>query len=159
MGMQGRTNFTNYVLFLAGATIHKDSEVIAQNGARATVLKYGTVMAQIAASRKWVPLTDVAAVDGSNVARGVYIGEDIAAATLVAGDVANCPIVVLGHGGCIADASQLVLENSLTLNSVCSDDPAGADNGVVNVRRIEDDLIRIGITTVGTYDIDLLENS
>lgn len=158
MALQGRTDQKNFPLIADGAAICKDNETILTDGARATVLKRGTVMAQVAASKKWVPLTDVAAVDGSNVARGIYIGEDIAAATIVAGDVAGCPIIVYGRP-CIFDAQLLVLENSLTLNTVVSDDPAGADNGVVNVRRIEDDLMRIGIMTVGTYDISVLENS
>lgn len=156
--MQGRTDFTNFPLTLQGEPRIKDNETILTDGARATVLKRGTVMAQVAASRKWVPLTDVAAVDGSNVARGIYIGDDIAAATIVAGDVTGCPIIVYGVA-CAIDSSLLVLENSLTINTVVSDDPAGADNGVVNVRRIEDDLMRIGIMVVGTYNIDLLENS
>jgi len=158
MAVQGRTDFTNFPFFTGGSTIIKDAETILTDGARAAALKFGTVMAQVAASRKWVPLTDVAALDGSNAARGIYIGEDIAAATIVAGDVANCPIVVGGYDGCSVDSSLLVLENSLTINSVCSDDPAGADNGAVNVRRIEDDLARIGIFVEATTDINKLEN-
>lgn len=157
MAQQGRTDFYNYPFVLEGEPRHKDNETILTDGARATVLKRFTVMAQVAASRKWVPLTDVAALDGTNTARGIYMGEDIPAATIVAGDVTGCPIIV-GGAVCTVDAQQLVLENSLTLNSVCSDDPAGADNGAVNVRRIEDDLIRIGIYTVGTYDINKIEN-
>lgn len=159
MAVQGRTDFTNYPFWIGGDPIHRDAETIKQDAGRATVLKKFTVMAQVASTRKWVPLTDVAAAaTGENVARGIYIGEDIAAATLVAGDVVNCPIVV---GGALAifDTQQVVLENSLTLNSVCSDDPVGADNGVVNVRRIEDDLARIGIYAGSTIDIQKLENA
>lgn len=157
MSVQNRTDFTNYPLFISGDTLCKDNETILQNGARATVLKSRTVMAQVAATGKWVPLTDVAAVDGTNTARGIYIGSDIAAASLVAGDVKGA-IVVFGYNGCVADSSQLVLENSLTIASVCSDDPAGADNGVVNVRRIEDDLTRIGICVKVCTDVMNLEN-
>jgi len=158
MAVQGRTDFTNYPFWIGGASavlLTRDNETILQNGARATVLKKYTVMAQVAATKKWVPLTDVAAVDGSNTARGVYVGGDIAAAALVAGDVVG-PIAV--GGLTMFDASLVVLENSLTLDSVCSDDPAGADNGVVNVRRIEDDLARIGLYAEQTIDINKLEN-
>lgn len=155
MTVQNRVDQKNFPFFLSGSTFVKDNETILTDGARATVLKFGTVMAQIAASRKWVPLTDVAVQDGGNTARGIYVGEDIAAATIVAGDVTNCPIVC--GGLCTADSGLLVLENSLTINSVVSDDPAGADNAPVNVRRIEDDLARIGIFVKSTIDIDLLE--
>lgn len=157
MAVQSLGNLQSFPFFLSGNTISRDGETIAQDGARATVLKQFTLMAQIAASRKWVPLTDVTAVDGSNVARGIYVGDDIAAATLVAGDVTNCPIVV--GGSCATfDSSLLVLENSLTLNSVVSDDPAGADNGVVHTRIVADDLARIGLFAESTVDIDGLEN-
>lgn len=159
MAVQNRVNQTNFPFFLGGAPIAKDGQTILTDGARATALAPYTVMAQVAASRKWVPLTDVtAAATGENTARGIYLGDSIPAATIVAGDVPNCIIAVGGSSGCSVDAQQLVLENSLTINSVVSDDPAGADNGVVNVRRIEDDLARIGIFVKNTIDIDGLEN-
>lgn len=151
MALQGRTDFNNYPLVLGGNPVYKDSETILTDAARAAVLKRGTVMAQVAASRKWVPLTDLTKTDGTAIARGVFMGDDIAAATLVAGDVTGQPIIVYG-GGAIIDAQQLVLENSLTLNSVRA-------ATTVNASRIEDDLINIGIMTVGTYDVDLLENA
>lgn len=157
MAVQGRVDLTSVPFFLSGRTVVRDAEVILTNGARTTPLKQYTLMGQVAASRKWVPLTDVAALDGSNTARGIYVGDDIPAAALVAGDVANCPVVV---GGDLAtfDSSLLVIENSVTLNSVVSDDPAGADNGVVNTRIVADDLARIGFYAEATVDIDNFEN-
>lgn len=152
MSVQNRTDFTNYPFIRSGVTLTRENETILQDAGRTTPLLKNTVMAQVAASKKWVPLTDVAALTGANTARGVYIGEDITAAALVAGDVAVCPILV--GFGCTVDRQLIVLENSLTLDSVCSDDPAGADNGVVNVRRIEDDLARAGIFMEYTFDID-----
>lgn len=156
MTVQARTDQTNFPFILSGNTFTKDSETILTDGVRSTPLLPRTVMAQVAASRKWVPLTDVAALDGTNAARGIYMGDSITAAALVAGDVTNCPILV--GGCCTVDGGLLVLENSLTINSVCSDDPAGADNGVVNTRRVEDDLAQIGIFVKSTIDIDKLEN-
>lgn len=153
--MQARVDQANYSFILSGEPKHKDNETLLTDAARSAVLAPFTVMAQVAASRKWVPLTDVAALDGSNTARGIYIGESIPAATIAAGDVTGLPILV--GGPCTVDTQQIVFENSLTLNSVCSDDPAGADNGVVNVRRIEDDLARVGIFAEATIDIDVLE--
>lgn len=156
MGVQGRTDFTNFPFVLSGETVIKDNETLLQDAARVTPLVAKTVMAQVAASGKWVPLTDVAALDGTNTARGILLGDDITAAALVAGDVVGVPMLV--YGPCTLDSSQVVLENALTAASVCSDDPAGADNGPVNVRRIEDDLRRIGINLEATIDINKLEN-
>ena len=152
MSVQNRTDFTNYVFVRSGSTFTRENETILQDAARATPLLKFTVMAQIAATKKWVPLTDVAALDGTNTARGIYVGEDITAAALVAGDVTVCPILV--GFGCTVDRQLIVLENALTLDSVCSDDSAGADNGPVNVRRVEDDLVRVGIFAEYTFDID-----
>lgn len=158
MALQGRVDQKNFPFFLGGSTMARDAETILTNAGRVTPLVFGTVMAQVASSKKWVPLTDVAAsATGENVARGIYVGDDITAAALVAGDVTNCPIVV-GGVGVTVDAQQLVLENSLTIDSVVSDDPAGADNAAVCARRIEDDLRRIGIFVESTIDIMALEN-
>lgn len=157
MAVQQRRDFTNYPLVIFGEPIYKDNETIAQDAGRVTVLKTGTIMCQVAATKKWKPLTDVTAVaTGENTARGVYAGPDIAAADIAAGDV-KAPILVCGIG-CTLDAQLVVLENNLTLDTVVTDDPAGADNGVVNARRIEDDLIRIGVLVEGTKDVMNLEN-
>lgn len=155
MAVQSSSNLYNFPFVISGESKVKDNETLLTDAARSTVLAPYTVMAQVAASRKWVPLTDVAALDGSNTARGILMGDAVTAAALVAGDVTGQMILVAGP--CVVDGSQLVLENSLTINSVCSDDPAGADNGVVNVRRIEDDLARVGILVKATIDIDVLE--
>lgn len=152
MSVQNRTDFTNYPFILSGITLARENEIILTDAGRVAPLLKHTVMAQVAASKKWVPLTDVAALDGSNTARGIYLGEDITAAALVAGDVTICPMLV-GFGVTV-DRQQLVFENALTLDSVCSDDAVGADNGPVNVRRIEDDLARAGIFAEYTQDID-----
>jgi hypothetical protein len=158
MAVESRLDLTNYPFFLSGRLIHRDNETVKQDAGRTTPLKRYTLMAQVAATGKWVPLTDVAALDGSNTARGIYVGDDISAAALVAGDVTACPIVVGGDLSTF-DGAQLVLENSLTLASVCSDDPAGADNGAVNVRRISDDLARIGLYAESAVDIENFENA
>lgn len=155
MSVQARSDLKNFPFILSGESKVKDGQTILTNGARSTALAPFTVMAQIAATKKWVPLTDVAAQTGENTARGILLGDSVTAAALVAGDVTG-QVILIG-GPCTVDAQQLVLENSLTIDSVCSDDPAGADNAPVNVRRIEDDLARIGIFIEGTIDIDVLE--
>lgn len=155
MAVQSRSDMNNYPFILSGAGLHKDNETLLTDGARATALAPFTVMAQIASSRKWVPLTDVDALDGSNTARGILLGDGVTAAALVAGDVTGQSILV--GGPVTVDTQQLVFENSLTLNSVCFETSAGADNGPVNTRRVEDDLARIGIFAESTTDIDTYE--
>jgi hypothetical protein len=149
MSVQASATRANFNFILSGESLVKDSETLLTDAARATVLKAYTVMAQIAATKKWVPLTDVIATDGSCTARGILLGDDITAAALVAGDVTG-QIILVG-GRCTVDSQLLVLENALTVDSVV----AGA---TVNARRIEDDLANIGIFVEGTRDIDVLEN-
>lgn len=55
-------------------------------------------------------------LDGSEIPAAIYIGDEITAAALAAGDVTNCPMLV--GGPCNLDSSQIVFENSLTLNTV-----------------------------------------
>jgi len=50
----------------------------------------------------------------ANVPSGVYIGDEILAATLIAGNVANCPILV--GGTATINEDQIVLENALDLD-------------------------------------------
>ena len=158
MAVQGRSDLTSVPFFLSGNTIVRDNETILTNGARSTPLKQYTLMAQVASSRKWVPLTSLTALDGSNTARGIYVGDDIPAATIVAGDVANCPIVVAGSAATF-DSSQLVIENSLALTSVASETATGTDaNGPVHTRLVQDDLAHIGLFAESTVDIDYFEN-
>jgi hypothetical protein len=69
------------------------NESIAQNAQRAADLVKGTVMAQITATRLWTPWINVAGVDGSAIPRGILL-DDILTAELVAGIVADIPILV-----------------------------------------------------------------
>ena len=55
--------------------------------------------------------------DGTNLPTGIYMGGNITAAELVAGDVVNRPIITGGEG-VLYDSALIILENSLTLNSV-----------------------------------------
>lgn len=93
MAVQGRLDNTTIPLILSDESDVRN-ETIAQNAQRTTDLLYGTVMAQIAATGLWTPFIAVAGVDGSGVPRGIYLGDDIAAADLVAGNVADVPILV-----------------------------------------------------------------
>lgn len=97
----------------------------------------------------------VVAATGSlyeSVPAGIYIGEEVTAAALVAGDVANKPIVVLGSDGLTIDKNQLVLENSLALTDVIT------ARGIL--KTIEDYLAdALGIITKDSVDMDEYENA
>lgn len=148
MPAQASASNVNYPFVLSGSPLIRNGQTIAQNGARTTPLVSKTLMAKIAASGKWVPLTSASATDGSATARGIYIGDDITAAALVAGDVSDAVILV---GNAVVDEAQLVIENSLTLATVV----AGT---TVNARTVGDDLAGFGINTELTVAIDQLEN-
>lgn len=97
------------------------------------------------ASGKWTPF-DEDAVSGAEIPAGIYLGADIAAATLVAGDVTDIPILV--GGSCTVDADQLTIEGTATLDSV-----------LANGKTIRGTLYEIGIFAEDTIDIDGYENA
>lgn len=72
-----------------------------------------TVLGRIAATGLYVPLTDVEATDGSAIPAGIYIGDGITAAELVAGNVTDCPVLT---SGARFDEGQLVLENDVDID-------------------------------------------
>lgn len=93
MAVQNRADLTTEPLILSDESDVRN-ETIVQIEQRATDLLYGTVMAQIAATGLWTPFISVAGTDGSGVPRGIYLGDDIVAADLVAGNVVDVPILV-----------------------------------------------------------------
>lgn len=94
------------------------SQIILENGKQEggfTVAQYatgvipaGTIMGQVTADGKLLPITDVAAVDGTKFPK--YITQESIDAT--AGDVTG---VTVNRAGSVADV-KLNLENSLTLD-------------------------------------------
>lgn len=61
----------------------------------------------VAANGKSVPF-DSTAVDGSEIPAGIYMGADILAATLVAGDVVDLPVI---YSGLKFDEAKLIFDN------------------------------------------------
>ena len=94
---------------------------------------------------KYIPL-DPAGVDGSQLFAGIYLGEEITAAALVAGDIATSPMLV--GGNCTIDENQLVFENSAALTTLQSDG-----------KTIEQAMAVYGIFPEATIDIDEYENA
>jgi len=148
MAVQGSATNQNFTFVLSGEALSRTVTLL-QDAGRATALVYGTLMAKVAATGKWVPFTDETAVDGTAIARGIYCGDDVTAAALVAGDVTDAPVYV---GGCFTyDTEQLVIENSKLLTTV-------VDAAAVSAHTVQDDLEKFGMYTELTVDIDELEN-
>lgn len=149
---QTRTDINMQPFLIEGGHLVEEDGVIIQDAQRATPLVFGTLMAQIAATRKWTPFINEAAVDGSGIPRGVYIGPDILAATIMAGDVNNSMIATKGDPTAIYDTAQLVIENSKTLNTVI-----GA--GTIHAKTVKQALLERGLVFKTTVETDAFENT
>lgn len=101
------TNDTTPFYLAGGPALFRDSETMATSGAGPDILKY-TVLAQDPTTRKWTPFINIAATDGTAWPRGVYLGETILSATIIAGDVTD--IQVLVGGNVHVDEAKLVFE-------------------------------------------------
>lgn len=139
---------------LAGAPFHNPAATIKQDAARTTELAQYTLMARIAATGLWEPYGDNTATDGTAIPQGIYMGEAIPAASLVAGNVVNCPIIVGGEG-LIVDEDQLVIEELVS-------PPIDLDSlitvGTTDIRTVEEHLRNLGIFMKATFAIDAYEN-
>lgn len=150
MAVSVRLDNVNAPFILGGYPYTDQVAVLSQDGARATVLAFGTVMAKIAATQKWEPFTNAAAIDGTAIPLGIYVGDDVLAATLVAGDVTDAAILV-GGGGVLVDVNQLTIENSLTLATVIA-------AGAIAAQTVRDFLANIGIFVENTVATSAAEN-
>ena len=150
MSVQVRlNNDTRPFILDGGISFVKESEVLVTDAGRVGDIKTFTLMAQIAATKKWVPYTDEAATNGSGVAKGIYVGMDILEADIKAGDVVDLPILV--GGNFTIDKTQLVFEGGTGLDDVFA-------SGTIHEKRVDDQLAEIGIFTEATTDIDGFEN-
>ncbi len=150
MAQQNRADLNNNPFILSGISYVRNGLTLLQDAGRgaADLVKF-TLMAKIAATGKWVPFTDETAVDGSAIARGIYMGDDIAAADIVAGDVSISSMLV---GGVLTfDDGQLTIENSKTLATV-----VGA--AAVSAHTVQDDLETLGMYVEVVADISGFEN-
>ena len=93
MAVQAERDISN-VGFIKNNDSLTKSGTIAQDESRTEDLLQNTVMAQIAATGFWTPFNSVAGTDGSAIPRGIYLGEDIDEADLVAGNITDVPILV-----------------------------------------------------------------
>ena len=148
MKVQERTDIANIPFLRQGPVVSIDDAVVAQDAGRATDLLAKTLMSYNPTTQKWVPFTDETASDGTQFPKGILVNT-IETAKLVAGDVSD---VMIWTGRAIIDGAQLVIENSLTLDTIVNV-PAGLNTSV------KDLLKQIGIFTESTVDVDGFENS
>jgi hypothetical protein len=146
MAVQNRADNTNAPLILSGETFVM-SQTIHQDAARAVPLLYGTVMGQIAATGMWEPWVNTAAVDGTQLPTGIYLGADIPAADLVDGDIEGKPILL--GGCCTVDEARIVLDQDIL----------DIDDAVPAITLTGRALLRsVGIFVEDTVDISEFEN-
>jgi hypothetical protein len=112
----------------------EDFATFAQDAAIAQDLAQYTLVGKIAASGKW-KLYDPAAVDGSALKLGVYMGPVVAQADIVAGDVTDLPIL---YANARLVEGKLVIEGATTLETVI-----GATT--VNATTVRDAFMRQGV--------------
>ena len=115
MANQVSVNNNSFPLILGGVGFIKDTQTILTDAARTVVLKQFTIMAQIASSGKWFPWLNANLGDntGLQYPMGIFMGDDIAGATMAAADVTGQNIMYAGHG-CEIDVSQLVFDKGST---------------------------------------------
>ena len=151
MGVQNSSDNANIPFILSGVGLSRDDQVILQDAGRGAVaLVQFTLMAKVAATQKWVPFTNEAATNGTAIPQGIYLGDDIAGADIVAGDIAD--VFILVGKDVTVDVDQIVIENSKTLDTVIT-------VGTTDLRTVRDHLANRGIFTEETVDISGFENA
>ena len=114
MSVQARSNNDTTPFILAGQSLIKKGTIVKDAG-RTAVLKKYTVLAQVASTGKYTPYVSASQTTGASVPCAIYLGDDIAAADLVAGDVGDLDILV--GGGCLVDKNQVVYDGGTLSNS------------------------------------------
>lgn len=148
MSVQSRLNNSVLAFILAGLALNKTDQTLFTDAGRTTDLVFGTLLAKIAATQKWVPFTDETATDGTASPQGIYIGPDIASANIAAADVTDIAVLI---GNAVVDVNQIIIENSKTLDTII-----GVTS--VNARTVRDQLAFRGIFAEDTVNISSFEN-
>ncbi len=148
MSVQTRLDIGNVAFIRSGTPYVRETETILKDVGRTTDLAPYTVMGYDVSASKWVPLATIAGTSwvGERIPTGIYVGNTIAFADIVAADVVDCPILV--GGCCTVDENQVVLEGSLNLD----------DTIVFMDQSIRFVLGDKGIYCEDTVDIDGYEN-
>ena len=124
----------------------KDDLTILTDGGRAIPLAKYTLMAQIVATLKLVPMTSLVLTTGASVPFGIFLGEDIPAADLVAGDVTDQQIAVLGEPADF-DIDKLVFDQgTLDIDDII-------DTGTIQATTIRSKLSQLGFNASEAQEI------
>lgn len=100
-------------LVTGGSVNVVDSATLAQDAGRTEVFKCNTIVGYRPGSEKYGPF-DPTAVDGSAYNIGIYMGEDIPAADIVAGDVVNLEVAVGGRPDARIREDMIVFDDGTT---------------------------------------------
>ena len=98
-----------------GTPLVKDQETILTDGSRTVPLAFGTIMAQIASTKTWVPWINANLGDttGMQYPLGILVADGGYTATqYAAGDITGAPILI--GGGVKLDFNQLVFDKGST---------------------------------------------
>jgi hypothetical protein len=152
MSVQASLDISNKPFVLGGEAYSRNGTIITDGG-RTAILKKYTVLAKITASNKYTPFVSLTTTTGASVPSAIYMGEDIAAADLVSGDVVDLPILV---GGCArVDIEQVVFDaNTLSEDSIIT---SAAANPYLDITA-RDCLAMFGIFLEDTVEISNHEN-
>ena len=93
-----------------------------------------TLLAKVAATKKWQPFLNEAAGDGTAIPQGIYVGPDILEADIIAGDVTGLHVMLRDAE---FRADWLVIEGGKTLDTIISNAP--------DIRAVEDYLTNLNL--------------
>jgi hypothetical protein len=141
----GRTDQDVTPVLRLGDALIRDNETLLQDAGRTGDLEKYTVLSRNPTTRKLVPLTNVAATDGTEIPVGLS-AQSADEADIIAGDITGFQLYI--KTGRI-DEDSIVLENSLTLDSVITSEK----------RTIRDLLHTIDIYPEPGFDMDRPENT
>lgn len=142
-----------------GPAIYKDTQTILQIAGRTVPLVRGTIMAQVASSKKWVPWlnANLGGTTGTQTPKGILMNDDsVTSAALAAGEVTGAVICIGGYPSYL-DASLVVYDGGDDgLQTKCTADsiPTVPTNQAL---RGEDLLNRIGLYFLNTTPLEKAE--
>lgn len=149
MAVQSERDTTTVPLLKSGNSFVRNG-TIEQDATRTAILLENTVMAYNATTEMWVPFTVLNDTEGESVPRGIYVGDDIAIADLVAGDIEDAPIII---GGCATVDAQILIYDEDTLDGDSIVNP-----GTIEARSATQCLADIGLFVEDTINISEYEN-
>ena len=115
--------------------LHVTDAVFKQDGGRSLDFATYTLLGKLASGQEYRAYVDETAVDGTAIPAGIYVGPTIAAADIVAGDVAGIHVLVFGAW---FDANRLIIENSKTLETIIG-------TGTIHAKTVRDYLFYRGL--------------